>query len=253
MRVWVVALGVGVLAAGCGSQTAAPSKMKESAAPMSVKAACAPGSLERLGNGRFTYAAVAKHALPAYRSPRGKIAYRFGRRNANRFPTVFAVLEARLTKSCRRMWLRVRLPAKPNGATGWVRASAVDLVRITTRIDVDLSARRVVLYVRGRRRLATTAAVGAPGTPTPRGHYYVNQRLIPTDTSGPFGPGAIGISAFSDVLTGWTQGGPIAIHGTDEPWLLGRSVSHGCIRVRNAVLRRLFRLVPAGTPVSVHA
>src|SRR2546423_7621812 len=41
-------------------------------------------------------------------------------------------------------------------------------------------------------------------------------RLIPTDPSGPYGPGAIGISAFSNVLTGWAQGGPVAIHGTNE-------------------------------------
>ncbi len=99
--------------------------------------------------------------------------------------------------------------------------------------------------------LRTTAAVGAPATPTPTGRFYVNQRLIPRDPTGPFGPGAIGISAFSDVLTGWTQGGPIAIHGTNEPWSIGRNVSNGCIRVRNPVLRRLFDAVSAGTPVLV--
>jgi lipoprotein-anchoring transpeptidase ErfK/SrfK len=79
----------------------------------------------------------------------------------------------------------------------------------------------------------------------------VNQRLIPSDTSGPFGPGAIGISAFSDVLTGWTQGGPIAIHGTNEPWSIGRNVSNGCIRVPNPVLKRLFAAAVAGTPVII--
>src|SRR5437588_24459 len=63
---------------------------------------------------------------------------------------------------------------------------------------------------------------------------------------------AIGISAFSNVLTGWTQGGPVAIHGTDEPWSIGRAVSNGCIRLPNALLRRLFRATPAGTPVVVH-
>ena len=99
--------------------------------------------------------------------------------------------------------------------------------------------------------LTTTVAVGSSATPTPTGNYYVNQRLIPTDTSGPFGPGAIGISAFSNVLTGWTQGGPIAIHGTNEPWSIGHAVSNGCIRVHNDVLRRLFKATPAGTPVVI--
>jgi len=99
--------------------------------------------------------------------------------------------------------------------------------------------------------LRTRVAVGSPATPTPTGSYYVNQRLIPADTSGPFGPGALGISAFSNVLTGWTQGGPIAIHGTNEPWSIGRAVSNGCIRVPNRTLRRLFAATRAGTPVVI--
>src|SRR5438094_225790 len=104
----------------------------------------------------------------------------------------------------------------------------------------------------GRRVLSTTAAIGSPATPTPTGRYYVNQRLIPGDPGGPFGPGAIGISAFSDVLTGWTQGGPIAIHGTNAPWSIGKAVSNGCIRVPNPALRRVFAQAIAGTPVIIH-
>jgi lipoprotein-anchoring transpeptidase ErfK/SrfK len=79
----------------------------------------------------------------------------------------------------------------------------------------------------------------------------VNQRLVPTITGGPYGPGAVGISAFSDVLTGWAQGGPVAIHGTNEPWSIGRAVSNGCIRLRNDVLRRVFAIAIAGTPVVI--
>jgi lipoprotein-anchoring transpeptidase ErfK/SrfK len=93
--------------------------------------------------------------------------------------------------------------------------------------------------------------VGSSATPTPVGRYYVNQRLIPSDPTGPFGPAAIGISAFSPVLTGWAQGGPVAIHGTNEPWSIGRAVSNGCIRVPNAVIRKLFARMPAGTPVII--
>ena len=81
----------------------------------------------------------------------------------------------------------------------------------------------------------------------------MNQRLIPSDASGPFGPAAIGISAYSTVLTGWTQGGPIAIHGTNEPWSIGRAVSNGCIRLPNATLAKVFREAIAGTPVIIKA
>jgi lipoprotein-anchoring transpeptidase ErfK/SrfK len=51
--------------------------------------------------------------------------------------------------------------------------------------------------------------------------------------------------------TGWAEGGPIAIHGTDEPWSMGRAVSNGCIRVENATLRRIFAAAIVGTPVVV--
>lgn len=80
----------------------------------------------------------------------------------------------------------------------------------------------MTLFRDGRPVLETVGGIGSPATPTPTGSFYVNQRLIPTDTSGPFGPGAIGISAFSNVLTGWAQGGPIAIHGTNQPWSIGK-------------------------------
>jgi lipoprotein-anchoring transpeptidase ErfK/SrfK len=122
---------------------------------------------------------------------------------------------------------------------------------VKTRILVDLSERRVTLYRNGKRVLSSTAAIGAPATPTPTGSFYVNQRLIPSDPGGPFGPGAVGVSAFSNVLTGWTQGGPIAIHGTNAPWSIGKAVSNGCIRLPNPVLRRVFAQALNGTPVLI--
>jgi lipoprotein-anchoring transpeptidase ErfK/SrfK len=140
---------------------------------------------------------------------------------------------------------------KPNGITGYVRAADVDLAKVRTRLLVDLSDRRVTLFRDGRKAIETTSAIGSRATPTPIGRFYVNQRLIPTDPHGPFGPGAIGISAFSEVLTGWTQGGPIAIHGTNQPWTIGRAVSNGCLRVRNPVVQRIFDQALAGTPVVI--
>jgi lipoprotein-anchoring transpeptidase ErfK/SrfK len=166
---------------------------------------------------------------------------------------VFGVLTAVAGQGCKAEWYGVQLPMRPNGATGYVRARDVLLYRLDTRIVVDLSARRLVLYRGGRVALETNVAVGKPSTPTPTGRYYVNQRLVPADASGAYGPYAIGVSAFSDVLQGWTQGGPIGIHGTNEPGLLGQPVTHGCIRVRNDVIRRLFAITRAGTPVLIRA
>jgi lipoprotein-anchoring transpeptidase ErfK/SrfK len=235
--------------AACGSVETAPPTT-------SVRAVethrCAPGYRPIQTPTRAVAAIVQRHAT-AYRTPGGRKIAAFGQVNVNRYPTVFGVLGKRVRADCSAPWLRVELPIKPNGATGWIRARTVRLWPIRTRIVVDLSARRVTLFRAGRQVLQTTAAVGSPATPTPTGRYYVNQRLIPDDPEGPYGPGAIGISAFSEVLTGWAQGGPVAIHGTNQPWLIGRAVSNGCIRVRNDVLRRLFEAAVAGTPVLIRA
>jgi lipoprotein-anchoring transpeptidase ErfK/SrfK len=242
--------------AGCGSDDSTSEGTETNKAAEAPKAvgSCVAGSTRPMGTARMSYAAVVQEHAQAYRKPGGsRRLASFGPENVNGVPTVFAVLQKRVDARCVAQWYRVQLPMKPNGRTGWVRASDVELAPVTTRIEVDLSERRVTLFDHGRRVLSATAAIGSPQTPTPTGRYYVNQRLVPEDTSGPFGPGAIGISAFSEVLTGWTQGGPIAIHGTNRPDLLGRAVSNGCIRVRNDLLRKLFDKSLAGTPVTVRA
>jgi lipoprotein-anchoring transpeptidase ErfK/SrfK len=202
---------------------------------------------------RRAFAAIAKHRTVAFTRPGGKRLAVFRRVNANRYPTVFGVLTAVLGKDCQPVWYRVQLPMKPNGIEGYVRASAVELARLHSRIVIDLSERRLELLRRGESVLRVSVAIGAPITPTPRGTYYINQRLVAPDPWGPFGPGALGISAFSPVLQEWTQGGPIAIHGTNEPSSIGHAVSHGCVRVQNETLLLLFRMAPAGTPVFIKA
>jgi lipoprotein-anchoring transpeptidase ErfK/SrfK len=204
-----------------------------------------------LQSARVAYVAIVKRRTAAARRPGGRSLATFGPLNPNGVPTVFGVLGVERGRTCAASWYRVQLPIRPNGSTGWVRAPAVTIATVRTRVVVDLSSRRLTLFRDGRRVLSATVAVGAPATPTPTGRYYVNQRLIPTDPGGPYGPGAVGISAFSNVLTGWTQGGPIAIHGTNEPWSIGHAVSNGCIRLPNPTLRRVFAAALAGTPVVI--
>jgi lipoprotein-anchoring transpeptidase ErfK/SrfK len=255
---------VGLLA-GCGGTaehaataehvvTAKHSTTVPRSAPRSRVAAkprCGAGPGRPVGSSRVAVAAVVRSKARAFRLPGRAELARFGPLNQNGFPTVFRVLTAVRAQDCRSVWYRVQLPMRPNGVTGYVRARAVELGKVRTRIVVDLSSRRLTFLHDGRRVLRTTVAIGAPATPTPTGQYYVNQKLLPIDAAGPYGPGAIGISAFSPVLTGWAQGGPVAIHGTNEPWSIGRPVSNGCIRVHNPVLRRLFAATPAGTPVVI--
>jgi lipoprotein-anchoring transpeptidase ErfK/SrfK len=232
-----------LVAAACGSREGGVAGM--------TAERCTPGSVASMRSGSLAHAAVVRFSARAYRSPGRGVVATFGRQNANGHATVFGVLSAVRGADCKARWYRVQVPRKPNGATGYVRAAAVELIPVRTRIEVDLSERRIVLFRRGRKLLETTAAIGSDATPTPTGNFYVDQRLIPANPGGPFGPGAIGVSAFSEVLTGWTQGGPIAIHGTNRPWLVGEAVSNGCLRVRNPVLRRIFAAALPGTPVTI--
>jgi len=42
------------------------------------------------------------------------------------------------------------------------------------------------------------------------------------------------------------------IHGTDHPESIGQSVSHGCVRLRNEDIERLYPMVAVGTPVYIY-
>ena len=243
----VTALAAAVAASGC----AGGRQHGVAGADKTLVKRCTAGAVRPVGSANVAWAAVVERPLTAFRSPGRAPIARFGLLNVNGVQTVLGILGERVDASCRATWLHVALPLRPNGITGWVRARNVQRASVRTRITVDLSERRVRLYRSGKLVLTSRAAVGSSATPTPLGRYYVNQRLVPSDASGPFGPGAVGISAFSPVLTGWAQGGPIAIHGTNEPWSIGRAVSNGCIRLPNPVLRRLFRQALAGTPVLI--
>jgi hypothetical protein len=263
----MVLFGIGLalslaLAAGCGGsgreRTATP-RSPAKASPRARTPAkrraplCRSGTVEVLGNARLAYAALVPRHAVAFRAPGGRRFTSFGPRNVNGHATVLGILARRLGAGCKAEWYRVELPVRPNGTTGWVRARDVDVGVVHTRIVVDLSERRLTFFRSGQPVLSTPAAVGSTSTPTPTGRFYVDQRLIPADPEGPWGPAAIGVSAHSDVLRNWAQGGPIAIHGTNEPFSVGRPVSHGCIRLANAVLEKLFWQTPAGTPVIINA
>ena len=248
--VTLLAAAAAVAVSGCGA-AARPHEVATVSHAKAKAKACAAGAVRPLGSPSTAWAAVVLRPTAAFRRPGRGVLARFGRLHVNGVPSVLCVLGERIDRSCRATWLHVGLPIRPNGSTGWVRSDHVERLSVHTRITVDLSEKRVRLYRNNRLVLTSRAAIGSSATPTPRGRYYVNQRLVPSDPTGPFGPGAVGISAFSPVLTGWTQGGPIAIHGTNEPWSIGRAVSNGCIRLPNEVLRRVFRLALAGTPVLI--
>jgi len=258
MRRAIPLVVVAILAGGCGggdpgAPVAGPDVKDDRATAKAGNESprCLAGTTRSLA-GRGA-AAVLRRATTAHSSPGGPVVARFDRLNQNGVPTAFMVLDAKLAADCRPSWYRVQLPIRPNGVTGWIQANAASRYRVDFRIVVDLSERRVTVYRSGSTVAQTSTAIGRSDTPTPTGRFYVNQRLLAADPTGPWGPGGIGISAFSPVLTGWMQGGPIAIHGTNRPETIGHAASNGCLRIDNALLERLIHQIPNGTPVTIRS
>ncbi len=48
------------------------------------------------------------------------------------------------------------------------------------------------------------------------------------------------------------MGNGYALHGTNQPETVDRAVSHGCVRLRNEAVARLYAMVPVGTPVDIY-
>jgi lipoprotein-anchoring transpeptidase ErfK/SrfK len=154
-----------------------------------------------------------------------------------------------------RTWLRVLLPIRPNGSSGWIPADNAVLGRTRYWIDVRLRSRRVIAFRRGRRVRSFPAVVGAPRTPTPRGLAAIYERNPQPNPRAFLGPWALSLTALSTVLEDYGGGpGRVAIHGRGGASLrdpLGTARSHGCVRVANRAVRWLARRVPPGTPVRI--
>jgi lipoprotein-anchoring transpeptidase ErfK/SrfK len=149
-------------------------------------------------------------------------------------------------------WEQVYLPVRPNESTGWVRDRDVRLALDPYRVEILRRAHELRLWKDGRVLARYRAGVGRSVLPTPTGRYYVVELLKQPDPAGPYGPYAFGLSAYSNVLYSFGGGpGQIGIHGTDDPSSVGRSVSHGCIRLSNVAITRLARALPLGTPVTI--
>jgi lipoprotein-anchoring transpeptidase ErfK/SrfK len=130
-------------------------------------------------------------------------------------------------------------------------ATDVTLQPTPDSIAVNLDERTITVTVPGQDPLTAPASIGTERNPTPRGRFYVTDRVQPSNPNGAYGPLALGLSAHSDTLSEFSgRDGQIGIHGTNEPSSIGRATSHGCIRVPPAVVE-LLKLVPLGTPVTI--
>lgn len=159
-----------------------------------------------------------------------------------------------LAREERTDWVKVLLPVRPNGATGWVRASEVSLATHDYRIEVQVAAHRLTVYKGDEVFLEDTVAVGAASTPTTLGSFYTTGLFDTASTQPQYGPYAYPLSGYSEVLFAFGGGeGQMGIHGTNDPSSLGRSVSNGCIRMSNAAITKLAKTLPVGVPVEIKA
>ena len=165
------------------------------------------------------------------------------------YPEVYLVLESRRTPTG--PWVKLRVPGRPNGRTGWVPRWGLRPFRmVRTRLEIDKRRLRATLFDRGRKVWRARVGIGAPGTPTPSGRFWIRERAKFGSASGPYGPVAFGTAAYS-VLSDWPRGGVVGIHGTNAPSLIPGRPSHGCVRVRNHKILQLAKRMPIGTPVII--
>ena len=150
-------------------------------------------------------------------------------------------------------WLKVLLPYRPNGSTGWIPESATIVRRNPILVVISLRRHTLTIYREGRKVHRVGVALGAAGTPTPKGRFAVYQEVREPGFS-PLGPWALHLTAHSNVLFEYAGGpGRVAIHGARGAlWAqAGTNPSHGCIRVPDPGIGRVAALVTPGTPVVI--
>lgn len=153
-----------------------------------------------------------------------------------------------------RRWVRVQLPIRPNGTSGWVPARAVHLSVVRVRVVVSLRERRLRVWRGSRLVHSWPAGIGRARTPTPVGVFAVQDpmRTLP-EWRGVYGDYTIALTAHSTVLRRFMGGdGLVAIHG-GSLGRVGVPASNGCVILAAPDLARLARIVVPGTPVEVLA
>lgn len=219
-------------------------------APGAGAGASSASSVDVVGSGTIAWRQVAVLEKPRAGAKRVTVLKQF--RPDFRPQYVLALDAVRAKKTGKPTWYRISVPGRPNGRTGWVRAASLELRPVHKRLVIYRGARRFEYWDRDRLVRAGKVAVGAPGAETPLGLFYVTWKFNPAiDPSWSIlGSYAFETSAYSK-LSDWPGGGIVGVHGTPWPWLLGRAVSHGCVRVRNDNIDFLRTRIPLGTPVKI--
>lgn len=124
---------------------------------------------------------------------------------------------------------------------------------VQRRVVVSIPDRKLAVIEDGEVVTVFPVAVGKAATPSPVGTFTIVNRVAnPTY----YKPGkVVAPGAANPVGTRWiglSEKG-YGIHGTDNPASIGFAKSHGCIRLRNQDVERLFDRVRTGDIVELHA
>jgi L,D-transpeptidase ErfK/SrfK len=144
--------------------------------------------------------------------------------------------------------------------TSWI----LPVVEPPEGIFINLSELRLYYFYKqkGERFVVTfPIGIGSEGNDTPLGKYKIIEKIVnpawhvpasirkekpdlpavvPAGPDNPLGSHALRLSEPT-----------ILLHGTNKPWGIGRTVSHGCIRLYPEDIPRLFALVPYGARVTI--
>jgi hypothetical protein len=228
-----------------GALTAGAQAAKPSGEPISA--------ITRLSNLRT----FSRWAYPAYEAPvRSSPSAQAHAIGALRLLTVDGQAALYVGLSAQRLrsgaeWVQVELPGRPNGRRGWVPRGALGTWHVVNgHLHVDETRLRATLYRNGRAIFSAPIGVGKASTVTPTGEFYVQEKLTTFDAPL-YGPYALGTSAYAPTLSEWPGGGIVGIHGTNEPGLIPGRPSHGCIRMRNEDITRLWHTIALGTPIEI--
>ncbi|HEX2068576.1 MAG TPA: L,D-transpeptidase, partial [Actinomycetota bacterium] len=175
----------------------------------------------------------------------------FGRKSVLGAPQVFLV-QQQVTGPAGDVWLKVLLPMRPNGTSGFVPLVDVSLSKTMYRLKVIRSKFQVNFYEGCEKVKTFKAGIGTGQTPTPVGEFYLQALYKLPNPNTVYGTYAYALSGYSDVIRNWKYGGIIGLHGTNDPkGSIGRYVSHGCIRMRNVDIESLVPRLPLGTPIEI--
>jgi hypothetical protein len=218
-------------------------------APRAGAGAQSASSVSVVGSGTLSWKQVVVRSKPSASSSRVTVLKQF---RADYRPQFVLALSQKRSKTGKPTWYRISVPGRPNGRTGWVRAESLELRPVHKRLIIYRGARRFEFWDGDRLVRAGKVAVGAPGAETPLGLFYVTDKFNPSIDPdwAILGAFAFETSAYSK-LTDWPGGGIVGVHGTPWPWLLGKAVSHGCVRIHNKNIEFLSSRVPLGTPVKI--